>query len=206
MKTDWDAYYRKPAAATRISRRITAGLLKKLIRRFADGPLETIVELGGGGSCFIGPIRAVFRPRRYCVIDRNQAGLDLLSQRYGPNPSVCCYKQDVLNLQLRLQADLVFSVGLVEHFSPADTRQAILAHFALLRPGGLAIVAFPTPTWLYRVSRRMAELLGMWRFPDERPLLPGEVAAVVDQQADLLYQRINWPILLTQMILVARRR
>ena len=140
------------------------------------------------------------------MVDGNRTGLDLLRERFRTDDSIRCCHQDVLDLRLSLQADLVLSVGLIEHFSPADTKQAIVAHFRLLRPGGLAVITFPTPTWLYRVSRFAAESLRLWRFPDERPLRPREVAATIHQHADVLYQRINWPTVLTQMVIVARRK
>ena len=52
----------------------------------------------------------------------------------------------------------------------------------------------------------MAEVLGLWRFPDERPLPREEVLAVVNERADVLLEKINWPIVFTQRIIAARRR
>ena len=66
--------------------------------------------------------------------------------------------------------DIVFSVGLIEHFDPAGTARVVAAHFDYLRPGGTAIITFPTPTWLYRVVRGLAEMTNNWIFHDERPL------------------------------------
>ncbi len=77
-------------------------------------------------------------------------------------------RPDVLRLgDLGFQADVVFSIGLIEHFDPAGTRQAIEAHFALLKPGGYAIISYPTPTWLYRAARTLTEAAGLWKFHDE---------------------------------------
>jgi len=45
--------------------------------------------------------------------------------------------------------------GLVEHFDRQQTREAVLAQLDVLRPGGTAITMFPTPTLLYRVTRKM---------------------------------------------------
>jgi 2-polyprenyl-3-methyl-5-hydroxy-6-metoxy-1,4-benzoquinol methylase len=66
-------------------------------------------------------------------------------------------------------ADVVFSVGLIEHFDQSGTNAMIRAHFKALKPAGCAIISFPTPTWLYRAAPRLAETLGLWKFPDERP-------------------------------------
>ena len=100
----------------------------------------------------------------------------------------------------------MFSVGLVEHFDPARTREAILAHFSILRPGGIAIITFPTPTLLYRVTRGLIEAAGMWKFHDERPLKPAEVASSVKERGEILQQKLMWPLILTQHVVVARKR
>jgi SAM-dependent methyltransferase len=99
------------------------------------------------------------------------------------------HQQSVLELPVDPAADIVFSVGLVEHFNPAQTREAVLAHFNLLKPGGVAIITFPTPTALYRLARRLIEMAGMWKFPDERPLRPREVIDAIVQRGDLLWQK-----------------
>ena len=64
--------------------------------------------------------------------------------------------------------------------------------------------AFPTPTWLYRGTRYIAEQLGMWHFPDERPLRFDEVEDQVRKHGTVVESRINWPIVLTQGIVIAR--
>lgn len=102
-------------------------------------------------------------------------------------------------------ADLVFSVGLVEHFEPKETNAAVQAHFDLLRRGGIAIVTFPTPTGLYRITRALITALGMWRFPDERPLNSLEVISAIRERGELVWQKTLWPLMLTQHLVVARK-
>ena len=101
---------------------------------------------------FLDRIQRAIHPRQYYVVDNNEYGLRLLERRVSEEP-VHVLREDVLNLRTKLQADVVFSVGLIEHFTPKDTRRAVLAHFDLLRPGGCVILTFPTPTRLYRVAR-----------------------------------------------------
>ncbi len=143
--------------------------------------------------------------RRYDVIDTNRYGLSLLEKKAGLNRVVRLHQRNVLGLSMDSKADVVFSVGLVEHFDPAETRQAVLSHFDVLRSGGIAIITFPTPTWLYRTARALIEALGMWKFPDERPLNVSEVVAAVKERAGMLEQKTLWPLILTQHIIVARK-
>lgn len=207
--TDWDAYYTSVPPTAKLTRRYTTSVLLDALRRHgnptgAEG--LSIVEIGGANSCFMDEILRGVPCRSYDVVDTNEYGLSLLEQRCEPGRRVGLHCESVLDLQWRTQADVVYSVGLVEHFDPRMTREAILAHFELLRPGGLAIITFPTPTPLYRATRSLIEAMGKWKFHDERPLMPEEVVAAISERAQVLEQKTMWPLILTQHVVVARKR
>ena len=208
--TDWDSYYTSVPATAKLTRRYTTARLLDAIRRYVTPASPTgrisIVEIGGANSCFVDRILADVPCGSYDVVDTNQYGLSLLAQRAGLSDVVRLHQQSVLALHLDTPADLVFSVGLIEHFDPGKTREAILAHFRALRPGGIAILTFPRPTLLYRITRGLIEMAGMWRFFDERPLEPEEVIATVRESGDVMYQKTLWPLFLTQQLVVARKR
>jgi SAM-dependent methyltransferase len=202
--TDWDRYYERPARLAGLSRRVTAAALLRQLRRWAP-PRPVLAELGGANSCFFDRIQAELRPRQYHVVDSNQVGLDRLRQRSGARADVFLHHDDVLQLTLPTPMDLVFSVGLIEHFDPVGTQRAVRAHFDLLKPGGIAVITFPTPTWLYRAARCAVERSGAWRFPDERPLRLAEVLAVAAPYGQPLFQTLLWPIVFTQYLVVWRK-
>ena len=207
--TDWDLYYKSVPFTAKLTRRYSTAVLLDAMHRYAaptspDGRLS-IMEIGGANSCFMESILAKIPCRSYDVIDTNSYGLSLLEKKAGLSRVVRLHQQNVLDLSMDGKADVVFSVGLVEHFDPAETRQAVLSHFDVLRSGGIAIITFPTPTWLYRAARKFIEALGMWKFPDERPLNVSEVAAAFRERAAILEQKTLWPLILTQHIIVARR-
>jgi len=104
------------------------------------------------------------------------------------------------------QYDVVFSVGLIEHFSPEDTIKSIAAHFDYLKFNGICIITFPTPTWLYKLTRKMAELMGLWIFHDERPLKMVEVITEVQKYGVIRHTSITWPIFLTQGVVVVSKK
>ncbi len=208
--TDWNAYYAHVAPTAKLTRRYTTAVLLDAIRAHAsaangDGRLA-IVEIGGANSCFLDPILEGVGCRSYDVVDTNEYGLSLLAGKVAGSKVLRLHQQSVLDLHMRPNADLVFSVGLIEHFDAEETRKAVQAHFDVLRPGGVAIISFPTPTLLYRVTRGFIELLGMWKFHDERPLARGEVTASVEECGDVLKSETLWPLLLTQELVVARKR
>jgi putative flippase GtrA len=203
--TDWDTYYRSVPVTAKLTRRYTSATLVNAVKRHAGGAGMSVVEIGGANSCFMDRLLREARCRSYDVVDTNRYGLSLLEPRTAGGGVVRLHEQSVLELSLGMQADLVFSVGLVEHFAPAETRRAVLAHFDVLKPGGTAIITFPTPTLLYRMARSAIEAFGMWKFPDERPLASGEVIAAIKERGQVIEQRILWPLILTQAFVVARK-
>ncbi|MBI5524573.1 MAG: class I SAM-dependent methyltransferase [Desulfarculus sp.] len=206
-KTDWEQYYRRPHATALLTRAITGRRLLGAVRRHLppQPPGQMVVlELGGGGGSFHEIISRRLRPLRHHLADRSLAGLTSLGSAPLADPAVFCHVCDVRDCRLPLKADLVFSVGLIEHFTPQDTRRVIDTHFAHAAPGGLVIITFPTPTWLYRLARRLAEALRLWRFPDERPLQMAEVLQDLEGKGEVVEQDIIWPIVYTQGLVVIK--
>ena len=206
--TDWDRYYTSVPITARVTRKYTAAELVSALKRHAgfQNPEEkTLVELGGANSCFLERILSDVRPRAYHIVDSNHFGLELLRQRLGNASEVLLHEQNVLDLSLDVKADAVFSVGLIEHFDGAGTRKAIQAHFDVLRPGGYAILSFPTPTLLYRAARALTVQFGMWRFPDERPLKRNEVLESTQGIGRVVHEKTLWPLVFTQHFMVFQK-
>jgi glycosyltransferase involved in cell wall biosynthesis len=208
--TDWDSYYTRPYSSAKISRRFTGALLQRLLRRYSPpGPgSATLVELGGANSCFYDELRTALHPAAYDVVDNNKIGLQAFRSKVPAGVASAAHEINVLSddvQQLKERYDMCFSVGLVEHFDKASTARAIAAHFEMLRPGGVALITYPTPTFLYRATRWLAEATGQWIFWDERPLQRSEVAETVSLHGEILHEEINWWIFLTQGVIVARK-
>lgn len=203
--TDWDSYYARPYRTASVTRKHTASVLVDLMRR-NGGARASILEFGGANSCFIDQILEQVQPARYDVIDNNRLGLDLLKSRYPGDDRVSVRQGDALAIsEPERLYDIVFSVGLIEHFDPPGTARVVAAHFKFLRPGGTAIITFPTPTWLYRSVRGLAEATGNWIFHDERPLLLPEFEQAVAGLGDIRSARILWPLILTQYCVEVRK-
>jgi SAM-dependent methyltransferase len=205
-QTDWNTYYKKPYKISGFTKGIiTRELLTYLKKHIPAGTHPTMLEFGGGNSCFYELFNETFKPETYYIVDNNRVGLDAFSRRIGNRENTRLICEDILDMKSEYQCDVVFSVGLIEHFSEADTRRAIQSHFDVLRSGGLLVLGFPTPTILYRMTRKLSELLGLWIFHDERPLTVEEVNRTVTENGQLLEQKIIWPIFLTQAMLTIKK-
>jgi len=203
-KTDWDLYYSRPFKTALITRKHTTRVILNLIEKYVPQKKGfSISEIGGANSCFFLDIYNKFNPGKYIIVDNNQLGLDKFMERIGDGKNVQNVNDDIINpVATKEKTDLVFSIGLIEHFDTTGTRNAILNHFKYLNNPGILILSFPTPTFLYRITRKCAEMLSLWRFHDERPLKVSEVEDVVKAHGTILSKKIIWPIFLTQCIMV----
>ena len=201
--TDWDAYYRSDPFLSRFTRPAIHGEFLRTLKRYSK-PRPCLIELGGAGSRVFDAVRKELKPSAYHVVDTNEYGLKLLGEN-ARDSSVFLHLRDVVDLNLDLRADTVFSLGLIEHFDVAGTRKAILSHLNALKPGGIAVITFPTPTLLYRLSRAVSELAGKWIFHDERPLRTPEISAAIEGVGRLVYSHLIWQTPLTQTIVAIEK-
>jgi hypothetical protein len=205
-KTDWDDYYDHVPWTAHVTRRITTSVLIDLIHRHQPARQPVIVEPGGANSCFYQSFTSKFSPSKYYLFDLNAKGLKKFSDQ-NQDGRAHCVLGDILNDvgALKGEADLVFSVGLIEHFDKADTRRAVARHFEIAKPGALVLVTFPTPVFVYRVIRGALEVTKTWKFPDERPLRFDEVRDAIAPHGEILEELTNRAIGLAQGIIIARK-
>ncbi|WP_162653326.1 class I SAM-dependent methyltransferase [Lentilitoribacter sp. Alg239-R112] len=204
--TDWNKYYKKPARPTSFTRKVSQRKIEANLKKYWEGGNGSICEIGGANSCFAVGICHNFDIANYHIVDSNSYGLELLNEKLEIAEMLSWELGDVLSTpSKRDEFDVVYSVGLIEHFTPEDTSRAIKTHFEFCVPGGLVLITFPTPTFLYRIIRFGAELTGQWIFTDERPLKFDEVLNEGNKFGSLLHQSINWKIGLTQGYAVWRK-
>lgn len=201
--TDWDGYYSHPFPASHLTKYISAHRILATLERNGVHKSSAFIELGGGGSFFFPFCEERLKPQSYTIFEKNQAGIDIFLNRYGHIPGVQAIKNDlIIDEYPYTNADIVMSFGLIEHFNQSDTEQIIRKHFLMAKRGGVVLMTFPTPVQPYGLARGMAERLGMWQFPDERPVPISEVLSVCESYGRLLEVKINRFAVLTQAIAV----
>lgn len=205
--TNWDKYYASPYKTAGYARRIVGKKLLEMIRRFQPGSNPEIAELGGGNSCFFESVAKASVPARYVIYDNNALGIQKFKERTAGRTGTGARQCDLLELNAAGEEkfDVVLSVGLIEHFLPENTKKMVKVHFDLAKEGGTVILFFPTPTFLYRTTRSLSELLRLWIFHDERPLKFEEVEQYVQPYGTILHREIIWRNFLTQQIIIARK-
>ena len=207
-RTNWEEYYRHPFPASRWSRGIMSAMLRDLISKHAPRrqPLS-VLELGGGNSCFLDGLMQHFSMAPYVVLDNSPEGMRLARERFAPayGDRVGYISDDVFAATPDRRFDVVFSVGLIEHFDDHAMQKLVGLHRRWAAPDGLVLIAVPTPTILYRIFRTTAEVLGLWKFPDERPVPRARLAALMREEGlEVIFERTLWSQVLTQAIIAAR--
>ena len=202
LSTDWVKYYSSPVGFARLTRWLSSRKILGLINKYINqGTSIQICELGGANSCFMATICNNINISRYHVIDNCEYGLKLLDYRDPINRHVITKQNgDVLGFSDWNPAsyDLVFSIGLIEHFNLEDTQKAVAAHFTQVKEGGYVLIAFPTPTLIYCLIRRFLESIGQWNFPDERPLSQNEVRRHCKKYGTVVHETLHYGAVLTQ--------
>ncbi|MCX6154808.1 MAG: class I SAM-dependent methyltransferase [Candidatus Kapabacteria bacterium] len=203
VQTDWNTYYKSPSKIAIFARSLIAKRFVKLIKKhYILDSGSSIAELGGANSLYFDFINNNFAFGKFTVIDNNETGLEIFRNRLKGDNRIEFKNIDILNYFSEFQLDFVYSIGLIEHFSKEDTAKAIKTHFEMAKPGGIVIIAYPTPTFLYRITRWLEEITGTWEFHDERPLKYEEVNAIASKFGKIKARTIVWPIFLTQELLV----
>jgi glycosyltransferase involved in cell wall biosynthesis len=206
-RTNWEEYYRHPFPTARWSRGIMSTTLREFVKTHAPRrePLR-VLELGGGNSCFLDGLMEHFRMAPYTILDNSPEGMRLARERFAPayGNRVEYITDDVFAARIDLKFDLVFSVGLIEHFDDHAMAKLVGLHRRWAAEDGLVLIAVPTPTIFYRIIRTIAEILGIWKFPDERPVPRQRLAALMrDQGLQIVGERTLWSQILTQAIIAA---
>ena len=152
--TDWDHYYHKPKGFTGITRAITQDKIIKCLKPYFQNQTFSVCEFGGANSCVVEKLCSEFSISNYHVVDSNKYGMSLLNG-LSPKTNLSGEVGDVLisDTRHRNKFDLVFSIGLVEHFNKLGTHKAIQTHIDACKPNGIVLITFPTPTVLYRTIR-----------------------------------------------------
>lgn len=209
IKTNWDEYYNTPSFLSKYTRNLTASWLSKNISEQFYGESINVAEFGGGNSCFYESIINLEKVNieKYTIFDKNQVGINKFhSKHYLNTTDTITIQTDLLSYSFASKSkyDLVFSVGLIEHFDIEGTKKMIEQHFNSLKQGGIVIITAPTPTLIYKTIRVIAEVFHIWKFHDERPLMPREIKQTLTCSDIILKEQMLYFTGLTQYAIIIK--
>ena len=165
-----------------------------------------ILEFGGGNSCFAEEFREKLSISRYDVADNCKVALDKLKNSVLVDKAwdfdLC---ENIERLEMPQKYNLVYSVGLVEHFSENERKRVIQNHFECCEDGGVVLITAPTPTVKYRIIRKIMELIKVWQFWDEYPIRLEKLTDEMKIYGEIIDSGINRKLPLTQAVVMCRK-
>ena len=121
-----------------------SGLLSKFINKYKKKDKQYyFIEIGCGGSSYLPYLEKKFNNLRLFGLDKSLMGckLAVLGMNKGLS-SLDVFYGDIIKPPLKSDKfDIVFSLGLIEHFDDPDI--VLKKHVDLLKPGGLLICHIP---------------------------------------------------------------
>lgn len=196
--TDWSKYYenRESSFIRNINAKIRDNIFKKMLNK-SSYSITSMLELGGGDSCFYIFFSNINKNLEYNVIDSNEYGVELFNKKHEKE-GVKAFCHNIFEYNNDKQYDLVLSSGLIEHFSESGTADMIKKHFDFCKQDGYVLMTFPTPTFLYTSVRKTLELMGKWIYHDERPLKLEEVYKECGKYGKIIDYKLMWLLGTTQ--------
>ncbi|MCM1174270.1 MAG: class I SAM-dependent methyltransferase [Blautia sp.] len=206
--TDWTDYYTKPKSViSSVTQKITLRYLTGLIRKYSISDKLRVMECGGGNSCFAKNIADALDIKYYDIVDNCKIGIDkALDNPAIRNAWYADLSKEINDDVIAQKYNLVYSVGLVEHFSEKKRKKVIENHFKLCEKKGYVLITAPTPAFQYRFIRRCMELLHLWQFWDESPVMLEELVKEMKPYGEIISAGINRKLPLTQCVVIALKK
>lgn len=143
----WDAYWQRLSLPTAVDETTAGQYQREILRVFKrfvpEGRGLRAVELGGAPGGYLAYVSRTFGHEAH-AIDNSAVGCRKLAENFRLlQIPVSVYCRDVLEADLSdlPRYDLVYSLGLIEHFN--DPIPMIRKHVELAKPGGLIVIGLP---------------------------------------------------------------
>jgi SAM-dependent methyltransferase len=143
----WDAYWRQLRLPVEVTDTRSSPYQREILRVFKrfvpEGRDLRAIEIGGAPGGYLAYIARTFS-HETSAIDSSAVGCRKLEENFQLlHIPVSVYCRDVLEGDLSdlPRFDLVYSLGVIEHFT--DPLPMIRKHVALAKPGGLVILGLP---------------------------------------------------------------
>ncbi len=100
---------------------------------------------------------------------------------HNKNPRIRFRQMNAFEFKQENRFDLVFSDGLVEHFTGKKQKKLIFIHAKAAKKNGFLILFVPRKSKRYSLIKKVCELAGIWHFGYERPYTPKQFQKLLSQ-------------------------
>ena len=201
--TNWKKYYsKKPLKIVEKKRLNNINYILKVLKEnnFKGGK---VLEYGGGNSSVAEAISKNYNIDKFTIVDSNEYGIELLDNKNIKNLNKKC--ESIFDYNDKIEYDLIYSVGLIEHFQGKELEKCIKRHFKYAKNNSLVLFTFPVPKMKYKVIRFIYEIFNKWQYTDEVPLKKVYVEYLLKKHGKILYSEVNKGLILPQAIILVKK-
>ena len=201
--TNWKKYYsKKPLKIVEKKRLNNINYILKVLKEnnFKGGK---VLEYGGGNSSVAEAISKNYNIDKFTIVDSNEYGIELLDNKNIKNLNKKC--ESIFDYNDKIEYDLIYSVGLIEHFQGKELEKCIKRHFKYAKNNSLVLFTFPVPKMKYKVIRFIYEIFNKWQYTDEVPLKKVYVEFLLKKHGKILYSEVNKGLILPQAIILVKK-
>ena len=170
----WDIWWSEIFGRHQVSYRIWHWFLwrayARLLRHVDLGTKSRVLELG----CGSGRISLLIAQGYGChvtLVDQCASAIDEATRSFRSyNISAEFVQSDIFAFRREEEFDLVHSQGLIEHFQPRETQEALLVHRNAARERGYVITFAPCTSLVYKFTSWLMKATNNWYFGYEVPL------------------------------------
>ena len=202
--TNWEIYYKKkPLKIVTKKRENNINYILNILKEAHFKNFLNVLEYGGGNSRVAEAISKKYNIKKFTIVDNNEWGIKLLKERKIKNLNSQCIS--IFDYEDENNYDLIYSIGLIEHFQDKNLTKCIQEHFKLVKNKSYVLFTFPIPTLRYKFIRFIYELFDKWQYTDETPLTNSKVEKLVSKYGKIIYNGINKELILPQGVILVMK-
>ena len=179
MKDIWDKIWKEDSSYSSSEYRKMTDYKIKRITFDSSIKDSTILEIGCGDGIVL---------KKFLEMDENNTliGLDIseyaISQAKEENTKIRFDVCDARNLTIESDSmDLVYSIGLIEHFNHKDLTMCLNEKKRVLKTNGQLVIMIPNKLSFGRVQRKIMNILGKWSFGYQTEFTPNEMMNILKE-------------------------
>ncbi len=139
----------------------------KLLKQINIGSECKVLELGSGMGINSFKLKKKFKCD-VTLVDSCCSVLEKSKEFFrNRNMKANIIKSDALSVKSKEKYDVVFSEGLLEHFSGKERKDIFKKHVELAKPNGYIIVFVPRDSRIYWFIRKILNKIGLWYYNEE---------------------------------------
>lgn len=142
---------------------------------------SVILEIGCGDGVVLEEFDRLYKNNELIGVDISEFAIQRAIEK---NTASISYKvSDARTLPIESEkCDVVYSIGLIEHFNTEDLEKVLSEKKRVLKHGGKLVLMVPNKLSFGRIQRKILKKLGKWSFGYQTEFSPTELISMLENE------------------------